>query len=133
MARQGQRRDGIVTRQRRRHAVPPTGVRAGALQQEQTRQAALPPDQQFDFAAAACDALRFGGLAQQRRQPVRWRCKIHLWIPRVHRALLADLSVRTVGRPEERRVGKECVSTCRYRWSPEHLTKKQTIYIATQS
>src|SRR3546814_18468956 len=21
-------------------------------------------------------------------------------------------------RPEERRVGKECVSTCRYRWSP---------------
>src|SRR3546814_18312546 len=24
------------------------------------------------------------------------------------------------GRSEERRVGKECVSTCRYRWSPEH-------------
>src|SRR3546814_12149672 len=23
-------------------------------------------------------------------------------------------------RSEERRVGKECVSTCRYRWSPEH-------------
>src|SRR3546814_20413817 len=23
-----------------------------------------------------------------------------------------------VGRSEERRVGKECVSTCRYRWSP---------------
>src|SRR3546814_10954747 len=23
-------------------------------------------------------------------------------------------------RPEERRVGKECVSTCRYRWSPSH-------------
>src|SRR3546814_13182704 len=23
-------------------------------------------------------------------------------------------------RPEERRVGKECVSTCRSRWSPEH-------------
>src|SRR3546814_16223848 len=26
---------------------------------------------------------------------------------------------------EERRVGKECVSTCRYRWSPEHLKKKK--------
>src|SRR3546814_13870038 len=23
-------------------------------------------------------------------------------------------------RPEERRVGTECVSTCRYRWSPSH-------------
>src|SRR3546814_6671901 len=23
-------------------------------------------------------------------------------------------------RSEERRVGKECVCTCRYRWSPEH-------------
>src|SRR3546814_13983722 len=29
-------------------------------------------------------------------------------------------------RSEERRVGKECVSTCRYRWSPYH-SKKQKI------
>src|SRR3546814_15120665 len=27
-------------------------------------------------------------------------------------------------RSEERRVGKECVSTCRSRWSPVHLKKK---------
>src|SRR3546814_20413615 len=27
-------------------------------------------------------------------------------------------------RSEERRVGKECVSTCRYRWSPFHYKKK---------
>src|SRR3546814_17375482 len=26
----------------------------------------------------------------------------------------------TAGRSEERRVGKECVSTCRSRWSPDH-------------
>src|SRR3546814_14042600 len=26
-------------------------------------------------------------------------------------------------RSEERRVGKECVSTCRYLWSPEHSTQ----------
>src|SRR3546814_16034668 len=26
-------------------------------------------------------------------------------------------------RSEERRVGKECVSTCRSRWSPSHSTK----------
>src|SRR3546814_16206710 len=27
-------------------------------------------------------------------------------------------------RSEERRVGKECVSTCRSRWSPDHKKKK---------
>src|SRR3546814_19904257 len=27
-------------------------------------------------------------------------------------------------RSEERRVGKECVSTCRSRWSPSHYKKK---------
>src|SRR3546814_13264256 len=26
-------------------------------------------------------------------------------------------------RSEERRVGNECVSTCRFRWSPDHLNK----------
>src|SRR3546814_1754422 len=29
-------------------------------------------------------------------------------------------SLRILGRSEERRVGKECVSTCRSRWSPYH-------------
>src|SRR3546814_14763719 len=29
-------------------------------------------------------------------------------------------------RSEERSVGKECVSTCRSRWSPYHLKKKNT-------
>src|SRR3546814_18354154 len=28
-------------------------------------------------------------------------------------------------RSEERRVGKECVSTCRYRWSPNHEKQKK--------
>src|SRR3546814_14787154 len=31
------------------------------------------------------------------------------------------------GRSEERRVGKECVSTCRSRWSPYHSKKKYHI------
>src|SRR3546814_11064770 len=31
---------------------------------------------------------------------------------------------RLHGRSEERRVGKECVSTCRSRWSPYHEKKK---------
>src|SRR3546814_20626264 len=37
-------------------------------------------------------------------------------------------------RSEERRVGKECVSTCRSRWSPYHYKKKKTkkTYIKTR-
>src|SRR3546814_13415915 len=34
-----------------------------------------------------------------------------------------------VGRSEERRVGKECVSTCRSRWSPYHSKKHYNLYI----
>src|SRR3546814_16522965 len=30
-------------------------------------------------------------------------------------------------RSEKRRVGKECVSTCRSRWSPSHYKKKEKI------
>src|SRR3546814_14580720 len=32
-------------------------------------------------------------------------------------------------RSEERRVGKECVSTCRSRWSPYHYKKNKNKYI----
>src|SRR3546814_14446754 len=32
---------------------------------------------------------------------------------------------RVLNRSEERRVGKECVSTCRSRWSPYHSKKKK--------
>src|SRR3546814_1376903 len=36
-------------------------------------------------------------------------------------SLSADVSASSYGtRSEERRVGKECVSTCRSRWSPYH-------------
>src|SRR3546814_15250491 len=34
------------------------------------------------------------------------------------RELIRHLDKRGKARSEERRVGKECVSTCRYRWSP---------------
>src|SRR3546814_11687592 len=35
----------------------------------------------------------------------------------------ADGSFQPIPRSEERRVGKECVSTCRSRWSPSHYKK----------
>src|SRR3546814_19898295 len=31
-----------------------------------------------------------------------------------------EMRQKDLGRSEERRVGKECVSTCRSRWAPEH-------------
>src|SRR3546814_11584345 len=37
----------------------------------------------------------------------------------------ADGLAAKFGRSEERRVGKECVSTCRSRWSPEHEKKNK--------
>src|SRR3546814_20051872 len=50
-----------------------------------------------------------------------------------HRAAAAGLHRHHLGvgeaqrnRSEERRVGKECDSTCRSRWSPEHKKKKIT-------
>src|SRR3546814_17282341 len=44
--------------------------------------------------------------------------------------LAKALGVKVIGtsgssRSEERRVGKECVSTCRSRWSPYHSKKKK--------
>src|SRR3546814_16038184 len=38
---------------------------------------------------------------------------------------LRPVEVRRVFRSEERRVGKECVSTCRSGWSPYHSKKNQ--------
>src|SRR3546814_6514112 len=40
--------------------------------------------------------------------------------PVSHEAIEHGLIGRDVQRSEERRVGKECVSTCRSRWSPYH-------------
>src|SRR3546814_16654773 len=34
--------------------------------------------------------------------------------------LIGGLALLLAARSEERRVGKECVSTCRSRWSPDH-------------
>src|SRR3546814_13275024 len=36
------------------------------------------------------------------------------------RRIIRQAAIRVLGRSEERRVGKECVSTCRSRWSPYH-------------
>src|SRR3546814_5414139 len=44
-----------------------------------------------------------------------------MWITNGNVADIAIVWAQTDdGRSEERRVGKECVSTCRSRWSPDH-------------
>src|SRR3546814_14951640 len=48
-------------------------------------------------------------------QPLLWAVEAHI-SGKLIRALLIIFDRRD--RSEERRVGKECVSTCRYRWSP---------------
>src|SRR3546814_15921068 len=44
-----------------------------------------------------------------------------------HQRISIPARGQTFSRSAERRVGKECVSTCRSRWSPSHLKKKPTI------
>src|SRR3546814_12498836 len=66
--------------------------------------------------------------ASARRLRPRRRLNIGARLSAVKGALLpgeADV-LPNQGRPRsaERRVGKECVSTCRSRWSPYHKTKK---------
>src|SRR3546814_20780941 len=68
--------------------------------------------------------------ASDRGHHVRYAGPDHLVLP-VHgiamkRALLNLLgNALRFGRSEERRVGKECVSTCRSRWSPYHSHTNQ--------
>src|SRR3546814_17112554 len=83
-------------------------------------------------------------VARQLRYPARELCHVELG----HRLEPADVAPvdivrrRPIGRigqrhqlpfdrgqfrSEERRVGKECVSTCRSRWTPIHYNKKKKI------
>src|SRR3546814_7804983 len=49
---------------------------------------------------------------------------------RLANAVSGPQSPRRVARSETRRVGKECVSTCRSRWSPYHEKKKNRITLS---
>src|SRR3546814_19172744 len=72
-------------------------------------------------------------LPQERQEFVghELRChRVHLREVQVRADAREQLALRhrlrqVVVRSEERRVGKECVSTCRSRWSPYHYKKKK--------
>src|SRR3546814_19637956 len=80
-------------------------------------------------AAAARISGRIIG-ARRRRSGCRCGRRRGIARPRapLDRALIISAIEAAVGRSEERRVGKECVSTCRSRWSPYHYNKKNTQY-----
>src|SRR3546814_1993276 len=64
-------------------------------------------------ATAARDAKRMGDAADDQQQAETMQ--------RHRRHLVRDLQQQQQDqRSEERRAGKECVSTCRSRWSPYH-------------
>src|SRR3546814_11311585 len=49
-----------------------------------------------------------------------WLCHSPTYVGSAARSLMAK-------RSEERRVGKECASTCKSRWSPYHYKKKRSV------
>src|SRR3546814_15243833 len=53
------------------------------------------------------------------RHHAPWRSCFFVYYLICRLGLYADYAERS----EERRVGKECVSTCRFRWSPYHYNK----------
>src|SRR3546814_15971248 len=54
---------------------------------------------------------------------------VHAWLPTRFRGALSSEPTpsATAARSEARRVGKECVRTCRSRWSQYHKKKKHII------
>src|SRR3546814_11635886 len=84
----------------------------------------------FEVAPGAFDVVEFGGVARQPLDGEPWplgECGAGEFAG-VDGSVVEDeddglgfgLGLRAAARSEERRVGKECVSTCRSRWSPYH-------------
>src|SRR3546814_19602822 len=67
----------------------------------------------FEVAPGAFDVVEFGGVARQPLDGEPW--------PLGECGAGEFAGVRSA----ERRVGKECVNTCRYRWSPSHTKKTE--------
>src|SRR3546814_11538775 len=77
-------------------------------------------DRLSGLCAAACagDFHRLDHLRHPTKTPSR--CLLHPEIQWSKKMTEITVNGMTCTRSEERRVGKECVSTCRSRWSPDH-------------
>src|SRR3546814_12622104 len=79
-----------------------------------------------------CASLGDSGRTRLRRDAIGFVYQFHHLLPEFSARenvmipqMVAGLSAAEAGRSEERRVGKECVSTCRSRCSPGHKKKKK--------
>src|SRR3546814_19777912 len=77
----------------------------------------------FPLAQGARILARYPGAHDERFQIIARDARV-IMIVRPQIELVVGDAV--IGRSEERRVGKECVSTCRSRCSPNHKKKKNT-------
>src|SRR3546814_11355520 len=75
-----------------------------------------------DWSSDVCSSDLIGGFRNARRWALVALARHR---PRAGRAVA---QVQDSGRSEDRRVGKECVSTCRSRWSPHHYKKKTILH-----
>src|SRR3546814_13129046 len=57
-------------------------------------------------------------------KPITFQCAPAEQLPLADASASLITAAQAAHRSEERRVGKECVSACRSRWSPYHLKKK---------
>src|SRR3546814_12468281 len=111
---------------------PPRANRTDNLFPYTTRFRSLPADEAPDDAIEVARALSDDELREwtalsdrllarpsfmERLSPSRW---IASWRRRQLFKQEGLTDAPAFGRSEERRVGKECVSTCRSRWSPYH-------------
>src|SRR3546814_19676099 len=96
--------------------------------------ARIAPDRVFHLAARTRGADATDTLADARNLLLLLQLMAEQ--DRPPRAVVRTGSIAEYGtgplRSEERRVGKECVSTCRSRWSPYHSTKNNTIMTLIQ-
>src|SRR3546814_16874850 len=123
----------------RRHAGAPlaaAALRAVGRQRHPLDVAAVGDRHHHVFALDEVLVLLLEALLDDLRAPRRGEALLHLQqlaAQHLHEALARaeDLQEGLDLRSEERRVGKECVSTCRSRWSPllYKKTKTNTHYI----
>src|SRR3546814_12463718 len=71
-----------------------------------------------EFVQAFANPLPVTVISEMLGVPLKHRARMNRY---ARDALLASFAARS----EERRVGKECVSTCRSRWAPVHSKKKK--------
>src|SRR3546814_3364485 len=94
------------------------GDHLAVLRREQMREFLLMSlDHRLEIEQDARAALRIERCPRGLRGSRRGHCRLEIArTPQRHPCL----TLARRGKSEERRVGQECVSTCRFRWSPYH-------------